>query len=756
MVLVLDDLHWADAPTLHLLRHLVRGAAGSAILVLATYRDTDLSRRHPLAEALADMRREKLVDRLPLRGLTEEDVAELLRRTAGHQIPAPFVRALHGETEGNPFFLEEVLRHLVESGAIFERGGHWTSDRPIDQLGIPEGVREAVGRRLARLSETCNRALSAAAVLGRSWDFELLVEMVGASDDELLDAVEDGLAAQLIVERAGLHAFTHALVRETLYEELSLPRRQRLHLRAADAIERRYAHDLDGQASALALHLRMAGAAADPAKALEWSLRAGAVAAAALAWEEAIDHLEAAVEHMEELGGPPAERARVLERAADLKYIAGFDLEGAVRNLESALRAYESAGLPERAARVHSRIARDRATFLGPTHDVPTAIEHLEAARAVLELEPEGVPMAYLLIAEATAAVWLMEDMRKPQRLAERAMEIADRVGHRRLWGNAAALAGNARASRGELGVGLELVEQAWQEADRLNDPWVAFLAAWSIAGMGLWVSGARSTLGAVERELRKPRVAGAAGQRSFLTLLRGQAHVGLGDLVAAEAAHDEAQSLMPWGFDAMLLGMRGDYEKAVERFEATIADSRSSGNRWSEVALGLRMAELLTITDDPRARELTESCVAVSTAAGHQILEANARVHAAASSVEWGTQEAGREHLARCRVIVAGEEDWGIVLARVEQAAGALADDEGEAESCFQRAMAVAEGLEMPFVQADVLRSHGLFLAERDPGRAVDRLDRAIAIYEDAGAGPVWTDRLRADRRRPAALVGT
>ena len=153
LLLVLDDLHWADPATLGLLRWILSSERGGPMLVLGIYRDTDVDRRHPLSELLADLRRDPRVERVALRGLEEQAIGALLHDRAGHDAPPEFVTALHDETDGNPFFAEEVVAHLVETGAIFQRDGMWTTDRALADLGLPEGVRDVVGRRLSRLSE---------------------------------------------------------------------------------------------------------------------------------------------------------------------------------------------------------------------------------------------------------------------------------------------------------------------------------------------------------------------------------------------------------------------------------------------------------------------------------------------------------------------------------------------------------------------------------------------------------------------------
>ena len=153
LVLVLDDLHWADKPSLLLLRHLLRSVTPIRVLILATYRDTDLDRSHPLADVLGDLRRESGVTRLDLMGLDGEGVEQLMESAAGHDLDGPgleLAQAVHTETEGNPFFVGQMLLHLAESGLIVQRGDRWTSDVALGDVGIPEGIREVVGRRLSR------------------------------------------------------------------------------------------------------------------------------------------------------------------------------------------------------------------------------------------------------------------------------------------------------------------------------------------------------------------------------------------------------------------------------------------------------------------------------------------------------------------------------------------------------------------------------------------------------------------------------
>ncbi|MGH9036363.1 MAG: ATP-binding protein, partial [Acidimicrobiia bacterium] len=180
VLLVVDDLHWAAKPTLLMLRHLIATTGAVKLLVVATYRDSDLTPGHPLAELLADLHREERVERFPIAGLDEDGVRDFLAAAAGHDLEGEdleVARAVHAETSGNPFFVGEVIGHLRESGAVVRRQGRWVSGVPVADLGIPEGVRDVVGRRLRRLSDAANNVLRSAAVVGVEFDLDVVQSM---------------------------------------------------------------------------------------------------------------------------------------------------------------------------------------------------------------------------------------------------------------------------------------------------------------------------------------------------------------------------------------------------------------------------------------------------------------------------------------------------------------------------------------------------------------------------------------------------
>ncbi len=244
LLLILDDLHWADAPTLSLLHHAVTVGSSMRVMLVGTYRDSELAREHPLTALLADLHREQGVERVGLNGLQAEDVLVLMEALAGHELDEDgraLAREITRETAGNPFFAGELLRHLTESGAILKQhGGRWHLVGNVTELGLPQSVREVVGRRVERLGSDARTALSAAAVIGRDFEIDLLLAVLEPSEARLLDLLEEAVAASLLQEnrdRAGRFMFTHALVEHTLYEDLGRTRRARLHRRVAEVLE---------------------------------------------------------------------------------------------------------------------------------------------------------------------------------------------------------------------------------------------------------------------------------------------------------------------------------------------------------------------------------------------------------------------------------------------------------------------------------------------------------------------------------------
>ncbi|HLA24068.1 MAG TPA: protein kinase [bacterium] len=382
-VLMLDDLHWADGATLQLLRHLSRRLRGERILLVGTYRDVELDRQHPLADLLRDMNRERLYQRILLRRLNTDGVRAMIASMFGvDQVSEEFGALIYRETEGNPFFVEEVLKHLVESGAIYREEGRWQR-KEIAEIEVPQSVKEVIGRRLEQVSDACRQTLTIAAVIGKRFDFDVLVRTAEATEDQVLDAIEEAMRSQLLSEEkvggAVMYDFAHALIRETLYEGLSLRRRMRLHQRVGESLETVYARNMDAVVEDLAFHFAR-GPQADVDKAVAYALRAAEKAQRVHAHEEAVKFYAETLDLLRE-AGRDAEAADVVEHLAEPTFLATGDREKATALLQEALAYFDRTGDRLRAAEVHRKIGR----VLQLTDQFAQAIPHLRQALEVFE-----------------------------------------------------------------------------------------------------------------------------------------------------------------------------------------------------------------------------------------------------------------------------------------------------------------------------------------------------------------------------------
>lgn len=305
LVLVVEDLHWADESTLQLLAHLVRRLSGVRVLMLATSRDSDMNLNRPLTRALEEFQRKHLLTRVRLKGLSEADAHEMLSALSGQKPPAELARKIYRETEGNPFFVEEVFKHLQEVGKLLDADGRFRTDLKRDEIEVPETVRAITGLRISRLHVETRQALAAAAVIGRNFTFEVLRGVVENNLEDLLSSMEEAESAGLISSslrtREAFFTFSHELVRQTLLGAQSPPRQQRLHLKVAEAIEREYAGELEDHFADLAYHLWRAGAFAETNKTARYLALAGEQAMQRSAYEQALSYLTSALDLMHKL-----------------------------------------------------------------------------------------------------------------------------------------------------------------------------------------------------------------------------------------------------------------------------------------------------------------------------------------------------------------------------------------------------------------------------------------------------------------------
>ncbi|MCH8226098.1 MAG: AAA family ATPase, partial [Chloroflexi bacterium] len=562
LVLVLDDLHWADHPSLLLLEFVARELANARVLIIGTYRDMELSRQHPLSRTLGELNRERLFQRVLLRGLDQDDVARFIELASGVSPPSGLAERVHRQTEGNPFFVTEVVRLLVQEG---ELSAHSESepgnDRDTDSwnVRIPEGVREVIGLRLGHLSERCNQILTVASVLGREFTLEQLKPLIDdLTHDRLLEVLEEALGARVLEELprvTGHYQFTHALIQDTLLEELSATRRVRLHARIAEVFEELYGDEVDAHAAALAYHLAAAGTLDSVPKMIYYSLKAGDRALATYAYEEALDHFErglAAAQGQE----MDSQTADLLLGLAKSKAATGqsVQMQDAWNSLSQAFDYYAEAG----------NVAQVSAIALYP---FPLEVGILATgaveliARALTIVPADSREAGHLQARYGNALGLLQGDYPGAQAAFKRSLETAQRLDDPSLeMGTLAAAAG------------VDWFHLQWREAmeksagaielgKRLDEPvhqWVAHL----------WAVNSLTALGKTEEVQQRAAeivpVAENLRHRSEVALayaLNARVSHLTGDFEAARTSSDHSLSLSPGHTQALVVRIIVEYE---------------------------------------------------------------------------------------------------------------------------------------------------------------------------------------------------
>jgi DNA-binding CsgD family transcriptional regulator/tetratricopeptide (TPR) repeat protein len=419
VLMVLEDLHAADASSLLLLQFVAAQLSGHRMLVIGTYRDVELTRDDPLVTALPELGRANGTVRLSLSGLSQPDVARFIETITGQSPPEDLVAAIHGETAGNPLFVEELVRLLASEGRLLRppSDGRWP---------IPDGVREVIGRRLDRLPEECRQLLTLACVVGRKFSAAALENITGRPTEDLLDLMRDAVAARLIsavTDEPGCLQFAHALVRDTLYEELSPADRVRLHRDVGLALEAMYAADPEPHVAELAHHFFEAAPVGGSTKAVDYAIAAGVRAIGLLAYEEAV-RLFARAHRVVRASPNEHLRCQVLLRLGDAQGRAGATADSKetfLQAAEIATRLDQPELLAQAAIGYGGRFQFQRAGI--DRHLVPLLKQALEALG-----EGDSV-LRVRLMSRLAGALRDQPSIEARASLAREALEMARRIG---------------------------------------------------------------------------------------------------------------------------------------------------------------------------------------------------------------------------------------------------------------------------------------------------------------------------------------
>ncbi len=440
VLVLLNDMHFADLATVELLQHVARRSQTGRVLLVAGYRAEDIPTTPAgqlFSQVVHALGREGFCTTIVMRPLSEEQVVDLIQLMANHRTrPVRFGRRIHEVTEGNPYFIEEVIKALFEQGTLYIKDGQWSTDfddiRDYSLLETPTSIRSAVEARLRNLSEPTRQVLTHAAVIAAArgareqgdFSFDTLLRVSGLDETALLDRVEEALRAQFIREIRGaggdVYAFAQPIVRRVLYESIPRRRRRLLHRQVGEALEQLYTRQVDAYVEALAAHF---AEAEETEKVLDYARRAARKAAGVFAYEEAIRHLQQAIAAAEELERP-AERLEMLEETGDFLFALGRRSE-TIRAYEEAFRFWRSlpGGVRVEGARLCRKIGELRRWGFA---DAPTR-EYVAGGLRLLEDQPNHPEYIKLVIARASDLYWL-----RPEAEADyAAAEESAREGHR-------------------------------------------------------------------------------------------------------------------------------------------------------------------------------------------------------------------------------------------------------------------------------------------------------------------------------------
>lgn len=516
MLLVLEDLQWADAPTVHMLQHVVRGTANDRVMLVCAFQEDELAKDHALAVAMPELRRHQGFKRLPLAPFTRSEVNALLGAIEPSEESLNERRALAAvltpQTGGNPLFLQEGVNYLIETGKIVHEGGRWTSHvTDVADLAIPPGIRDTFLRRVERLSDPCVKALTRASALGRSFSWEVFLAVSDAPEDTLIELLEEALEARLLTElpstavSAASYEFVSSQLRQTLYEQLSGPRRALLHREIGEALERLFEAELDAHLAELAYHFGQATSQAHALKAADYAGRAGDRAREMSAWDDAARHYELAVRSLDRAHAPNDEaRCHVLLALAECNHLLGRYHPNVelLRQAGEIARGLPSAELLAEAAMQFERMAQ---------------VSELDLVSERLALLDEALMM---LGAEDST---------------QRVLVLCHRV-------QAAAAAAAARAGRASIGflayagekeaAVLGQAREALAIAERLGDDRLMATAAYFLHAYDWTPDNDRERLALAERGLAAARNARDGRMEADLTLARAYDLLPLGEVV--------------------------------------------------------------------------------------------------------------------------------------------------------------------------------------------------------------------------------
>jgi len=634
LLVILDDLQWTDQSSLLLLHYLARGVYRESLLLLGAYRDTYVDKKHPLSPVLTELNRERLLQSVPLKRLSLDDVSEMIERILEQEdVSKEFCELVFEKTGGNPFFVEEVIKSLKEEQVIYREDKKWKI-KEVTKIEFPETVKDVVKARIDRLSDECQHVLSLASFVGKDFTFEALQGVIGLKEDELRKIVDEllktGLLTHRVIRGEDVCSFADIIVRDVVHEEVGTFERKKLHGVVGAALEKVYSGKIDDHLGELALHFLEGG---DKDKALDYFLKAGEKAEKVYANNEAASYFESALPLLEEKG-ELREKGRVLERLGDIKRLGGkYDVS--IKCWNDALVLWKQLGEKETVARLHRKMASVLWLNLG---DSEKAKQHHEEALRILENEPENTELASLYEDMAgMVAMGATGNLTQALSLSEKAIDIAKRlsaydiIAHSYMWAAEISVwLGNRkkgqecceRALKIALDNGymetavwayddlalfhaeienerrLEYLEKGFELAKKVGTiEWISLIGLHLAVRCYGGIGNMSKAVSLIEESVSLNRKVGNMVQLNWSLNWLGEFFEILGETEKAEQCYDEAFSISQRLDDFQAVGItfiqrgwshfrRGEYAKAkefMEKGQETVEKHGARGIQWSQ-----------------------------------------------------------------------------------------------------------------------------------------------------------------------------
>ena len=736
LMVIFEDLHWIDAETQALLNLLADSIATARVLLLVNYRP----------EYTHTWGSKTYYTQLRLDALGGETAHEMLGSILGEgKDLLPLKRIIIERTEGNPFFMEEIVQALFEERALV-RNGTVKLAKSMSAVKVPATVQAVLSSRIDRLPPAEKDLLQTVAVIGKEFSHRLAAEV--AKIPELERMLADLQNAEFVYEQPAAgdveYTFKHALTQQVAYEAILHERRKVLHERVGTAIERLDADRLEERYRDLARHFAKS---ANSAKAIEYLTRAGDAAAAKYALREAESCWEDALRLFETAGGDPEQHADLLTHAAILR--PGREAQ-MVERLEQALGIYEKLEMRAKAADIHVRLL---SAFSNSLVDHDRAEAHFHKGESLLVELPASESLVTLYMEWANLCVWQAQ-VRPGLKAAERSLELARQLNSAYMIARAGYATGALLWASGRLREAFEWQEHNWQEADTINDvsaTWITINAAFDLANMG----DQKEAMRWLVREISRPRNAESPFAEMYLYPQQVETFGTMGELAEVRRMMSEVSNSGPfqWASQYMLTFWGGKLEEAEALYTGLIETFRHIQRAENICNFGAHAAHLYRLNGRyTKAEELLREGLSYSVPGGNIALELMGGECLAHVLADMGRTGEARSELARCREIMAAGEDWRGLTGLVEWSEAAIAVAEkgfDDADRHFALAIEIIRRYSMRTHEGPALCDWGrALLAAGHRDRAREKFDEAIELFRRVGAGQPWIDRVLADKQ--------